>query len=223
MKFPELKDLLFELSDEIVFQEKMRGFLDYHDPHSTGPEAHLGKTTVFERDIETSQEFQVTVSFDKHIYDLANNTLSRLTEIYKSISHEKKGEQLRSWINDLEIAIKLVGNNAFYKDFPLYRKSLDLASKRLLRLIEELELRKKKRGNPGWKGLSIPEKARVISYARELLYNDPEKYRPRAGAEISDLLKIEVAEGLMSEIPGINKYKVERVLQKYLAHLKMKK
>ena len=220
MTFPELKDLLFSLSNIAVFREEMQGFLDYHDPYSTGTEAHLGKTIVFDRDPQSGEERQVTLSYDRHIYDLTVNVLSRPTEIYKSISHEKKAEQLQSWIEDLQIAIKLVDTNPFYQNFLQYRKALGLTSEILLKMIERLELRNNKRGNPNWKGLSVREKARVISYARELLDKEPETYRPRAGANVSECLKDRVADGLSSEIPGITRHKVANLLSKYPAQLK---
>jgi len=216
MTFIELKDFLFRLSEKRTFREEMEKFLEYHDPDAIGPEAHLGKVTVFEHDQDSYDVTPVTLSFDNSIYDLTGDVLSHITKIYKSIPHDKKGEQLQSWIDDLEIAIKLVDTNPFYKDFPLYRKSLGLASKTLLGLIERLELRKKKRGNPNWKGLSVREKARIISYARELLDKEPETYRPRAGANVSEYLKDMVADGLKSEIPGITRHKVANLLRQYL-------
>lgn len=220
MNYSELVDWLFRLSEQVTFKKEVQEFLKIHEPYAISVDRKKGIAVFVERIHPESTEFEKYYkSFDEHIVKIASQTWSKTaTIIYDDFQKSNLKSIIDGWIEKLKIAQKLTETNQFYINFPNYLKTLQVTIDRLNEFKYRLLDSSNKRGNPNWKGLGLASKAIIIKHANKLLNENPEAYKARKGAYVSERLKVIVTDDLIDSIPDLTKNKVARVLQKYYAN-----
>ena len=222
MKYSELVDWLYRLSEQSTFKNEIRKFLKIREPYAIGLDQEKGIAFFEERtDSESTDYKKYSESFDEHIVTVATQNWSKTaTMIHDEFPDRSLESIVDGWIEKLEIAQKLTETNQYYINFPNYLKTLQVTIDRLNEFKYRLLDSSNKRGNPNWKGLDLESKAIIIEHANKLLNENPEAYRARKGAYVSERLKVIVTDDLIDSIPDLTKNKVARVLQKYYANIK---
>jgi len=157
------------------------------------------------------------IDFDADHLVYVKGVLSKpATRILNQSTGDISAKAIDNWIMKMKRAIQLTQLNDFYYDFPKYLQGLELTVDKLEEIKIHFSLKKKKRGNPNLKkDLTIADEARIIQYANELLRKDPDKYKAKKGATVSQLLKHDVNDRLKKDIPKISVHKVSRLLRKH--------
>ena len=222
--FDEFIQEQLRMCDESTFRDKIAEAYNFHKQNITKMvDKEKGIYHAMVQDLGRSPSWkEVEINFDADHLAYVEDVLSKpATMILNHSTGDVSAKELDIWITKIERALLLTQLNNFYYNFPNYLKGLELTLDKLKEIEIHFSLKKKKRGNKNFKKtLSLSDEAKIINYSFELLQKDPDKYKPKRGAYVSELLKDKVTDDLKSEIPKISRDKVSRLLLKYYAETK---